>query len=61
MMYDFRNKDLHLKNLNSYMLIRTLQMFDYTELPDTIPERELERILQLNGYGYLTEHNDNLY
>ena len=61
MMYDFRNKDLHLKNLNSYMLIRTLQMFDYTGLPNTIPERELERILQLDGCGYLTEHNDDLY
>lgn len=61
MMYDFKNKDLHLKNLNSYMLIRTLQMFDYTGLPDTIPERELEKILQLNGFGYLTEHQNNLY
>lgn len=43
------------------MLIRTLQIFDYTGLPDTIPERELEKILQLNGCGYLTKHNDQLY
>ena len=60
-MYDFKNKEVHLRNLNSYMLIRTLQMFNYTGLPDTIPERELEKILQLNGCGYLTEHNDQLY
>ena len=60
-MYDFKNKEQHLKNLNSYMLIRTLQMFDYTGLPDTIPERELEKTLQLNGFGYLTEHNEQLY
>lgn len=42
------------------MLNRTLTMFKYEELPDSLPERELELILQINGYGIITEHEGEL-
>lgn len=42
------------------MLNRTLTMFRYTNLPESLPERELEKILQINGYGILTEHEGEL-
>lgn len=46
---DFQNRvegwRLHL----GYALARTRRMFRYTGLPDTIPERELELSLQMNG------------
>ena len=60
-MYNFQDKktNLHLKNM--YMLTRTLSMFDYEGLPDTIPEQELEKLLQVNGYAFITVVNDDLY
>ena len=60
-MYNFQDKEtnLHLKNM--YMLTRTLSMFDYEGLPDTIPEQELEKLLQVNGYAFITVVNDDLY
>ena len=60
-MYNFQDKEtnLHLKNM--YMLTRTLSMFDYEGLPDTIPEQELEKLLQVNGYAFITVVNNDLY
>ena len=34
-----------------YMLARTQRMFEYDGLPDTIPQRNLEMLLQINGYA----------
>lgn len=60
-MYNFQDKEtnLHLKNM--YMLTRTLSMFDYEGLPDTIPEQELEKLLQVNGYAFITVVDNDLY
>lgn len=38
-----------------YMLNRTQVMFDYKRLPETIPARNLEIMLQLNGNIFFTE------
>ena len=43
------------------MLLRTQQMFKYSGLPDTIPQRILELFLQINGHVCFAQHNDNLY
>src|SRR5690606_22542272 len=59
--YDFRNKAENVNNFIRYMLARTLQMFEYKGLPETIPQRELERILQVRGYAFITEHEGELY
>ena len=59
--YDFRNKHENVDNFIRYMLARTLQMFEYTGLPETIPQKELERLLQVQGYAFITEYEENLY
>lgn len=45
----------------NYFLTRTCAMFDYTGLPDTIPVRNLELLLQTNGCVYITRHDGKLY
>ena len=77
-MGDLNNRDVwRFSNYNKYMLedknylidyyiqtalMKTLKMFEYEGLPDTIPERELERILQLCGFAYwLKADNGKLY
>lgn len=46
----------------SYFLDRTQRMFLYKGLPETIPQRELEILLQVNGTATIGKDNDgNLY
>lgn len=59
--YDFRKKAENVDNFIRYMLARTLQMFEYNGLPETMPQKELERILQVRGYAFVTEHEGELY
>jgi len=61
MSYNFKNKTGNIKQLNLAMLNKSASMFEYEGLPDTIPYFELEKILQMNGYGFITEHNGELY
>ena len=42
-------------------LTKTLKIFEYEGLPDTIPFRELEKILQLNGFAYWLKKEGELY
>lgn len=44
-----------------YMLARTQSMFDYEGLPDTIPARNLEIMLQLNGNVFFTDKPGDYY
>ena len=44
-----------------YMLNRTQVMFDYENLPETIPARNLEILLQLNGNVFFTEVEGKYY
>lgn len=44
-----------------YMLARTQSMFDYENLPDTIPSRNLEIMLQLNGNVFFTQVDGKYY
>lgn len=55
------DKDIAINNYLSYMLARTQSMFSYKGLPDTIPSRALERLLQTKGYCFITEHDNELY
>lgn len=58
---DILDKEDGVYNYVSYMLDRTVQMFEYSGLPETIPDYILE--LQLQVYGSLCgfEHNGDLY
>lgn len=60
-MYKVNDKKANIRELNNYMLAKTLGMFNYSGLPETIPQRELERLLQLKGYAFITEVDGNLY
>ena len=44
-----------------YMLNRTQVMFDYEGLPETIPARNLEIMLQLNGNVFFTQVEGDYY
>lgn len=58
MTYDYKAKTLNINQLNKYMLAKTLSMFEYQGLPESIPQRELERLLQTNGYAFITKAPD---
>lgn len=44
-----------------YLLDRTLMMFEYKNLPDTIDSYTLERYLQVNGVACFTQASDGKY
>ncbi len=58
---DILNKDLSTRNYVEYMLDRTIRMFRYKNLPDTIPAPMLEAMLQLYGSVIVTEVEGSLY
>lgn len=60
-MYDFKSKDAALRNNVNYSLSKTLSMFEWENLPLTIPVKELEKMLQVSGYAFITEHEGSLY
>lgn len=60
-MYDFLNKDKNLNTMNQYMLNKTLSMFEYSGLPDSLCRINLEKQLQMQGYSFIIEHNSELY
>ena len=60
-MYNYKTKEHNIKKLNERMLSRTLSMFNYTNLPETIPVVELEKQLQTNGYTFITEVEGKLF
>lgn len=59
--YDFKDKERCITNHINYMLARTQAMFEYDGLPDTVPKRSLELMLQTKGYACWTEVNSKLY
>ena len=56
-----QNKKLLIDFHFGHALTLTLKMFEYEGLPDTIPYRELEKILQLNAFGYWLKKDGQLY
>lgn len=59
--YDIKDKQANVTTQINYMLNKSLNMFEWHGLPDSIPERELERILQTSGYSGFAEVNGELY
>lgn len=58
--YSITNKSDNVKNIIDGILNKTLTMFLYENLPDTLPIEEIEKILQLNGTGFITMVDDKL-
>lgn len=55
------NKDVFVNNYIEQMFNRCQRMFEWKNLPDSIPQKELEFILQKNGNAFIAEHKGNLY
>lgn len=53
--YNYQDKQRNVQNYVKYMLNRSLAMFKYHNLPETIPQREIELLLQTTGYGIFCE------
>ena len=60
-MYNYTQKTTNVTKELSILLSKTLSMFRYEGLPDSIPQRELERQLQTKGYAFITEFKGKLY
>lgn len=55
------DKQLSIRTHKAYMLSRLMQMFEYKNLPETIPAEMLELQLLLNGISFITEVDGKLY
>ena len=56
-----KDKELLIDSHIRYMLNKTLSMFEYTGLPRTIPQRELELIIQICRFGIVTKKDNDLF
>jgi len=59
--YDLKNKEQNTRDMVEYMIDRTMSMFKWNNLPQTIPERTLELYLQTNGFVLLTKHDEDYF
>lgn len=61
LIYNYLDKRKNVTDMVTYMFNRSNIMFKYHNLPETIPETELEKILQTNGYVIVGKINGDLY
>ena len=59
--HDFYDKGRVIENQINYMLLRTSKMFDWKNLPETIPQVYLERFLQVSGVCAIAPVKGSLY
>ena len=59
--YQFTDKRMAINNYIRYMLNRLQGLFSYEGLPETIPQRNLELLLQVNGNATIADVNGSLY
>ena len=60
-MYQITNKRESLTDYANSIFNRTLSMFEYKNLPDTLPAVEIEKQLQTNGYSIIAKVQGNIY
>ena len=56
-----RNKELLVESYIKKFFIRTSQMFEYKNLPETIPQREIELIIQFCRVAIFTKKDNDLF
>lgn len=56
-----RDKDTAVTEFMANTLAKTQSMFEYGGLPDSIPQKELERLLQTTGNAFVTSVDGVLY
>ena len=55
-MIELTDKHRQLKQFKDDLFNKTLTMFDWQNLPDTLPQVELEKLLQINGFAVIAEY-----
>ena len=60
-MINLTDKKGLLKQFKENQLNKSLAMFEWQNLPDTIPMVELEKMLQINGYAVIAKYNGEIY
>ena len=55
------NKKMLIDSYIKYMMNKTIKMFEYKNLPKTLPQRELELILQVCRFAIFTKVNGDLF
>lgn len=58
--YKTTDKINNVLNIRNILFNKSLTMFDYKGLPDSLPYIEIEKVIQLNGYGFITMYDDEL-
>lgn len=60
-LYQITNKEHSLYDFTLSILNRTLGMFEYSNLPETLPQVEIEKRLQTKGHATIYQYKNNLY
>lgn len=60
-LYQITNKEQSLYDFTLSILNRTLGMFEYENLPETLPQVEIEKRLQTKGHATIFQYKNNLY
>lgn len=60
-MINLTDKKGLLKQFKETQLNKSLTMFEWQNLPDTLPMVELEKMLQINGYAIIAKYQNNIY
>lgn len=60
-MVQITNKKQQLSRFRADMLNKSLTMFEWSNLPDTLPAVEIEKQLQTNGYSIIAKVDGNVY
>ena len=55
------NKKFLVESYIRYMLGQTVEMFEYSGLPESIPQKELEILHQVNRFAVWKKVEDKLY
>lgn len=60
-MINLTDKHGLLKQFKDAQLNKSLTMFEWNNLPETLPAVELEKMLQINGYAVIAEYQGEVY
>lgn len=60
-MINLTDKHGLLKQFKDAQLNKSLTMFEWNNLPETLPSVELEKMLQINGYAIIAKYKGELY
>lgn len=60
-MINLTDKKGLLKQFKENQLNKSLTMFEWQNLPDTLPAVELEKMLQINGYAIIAKYDGDVY